>query len=94
MNVYALNKHLQKIGHPQTIVEDLVQFRKDVNLLAKQRAKLTTQYPNKWIAFYEGKVLLIENSLDQLLTEIDRREIPRDKVITQFLSNKKRVMIL
>ena len=95
MNVYALEKQLNKIGRPpQTILEDLTKFRKDVMLLAEQRASLTKQHPDKWIAFYEGKVVFITDSLDELLVKIDDKKLPRDMVITQFLSTEKMVMIL
>ena len=95
MNVSALEQQLNKMGRPpQIILEDLSKFRKDVILLAEQRANLTKQYPNKWIAFFEGKVVFIAGTLDELLIEIDNSKMPRDMVITQFLSTEKIVMIL
>lgn len=95
MNICALENQINKMGRsPQQIVEELKKFRKDVILLSEQRASFTKQYPNKWIAFYGGKLVFVAGTLDELLVEIDNKKIPRDLVITQFLSNEKIVMML
>lgn len=95
MGIYTLNEHLiSKMGAPEQIHENLVKFRKDVLLLAQQRPSLTKKHPNKWIAFYNGQVVNVANNLDALLNEIDKRKLPRNMVVTQFLSTEKVAMIL
>jgi hypothetical protein len=87
-------KFVNKMGNPGHIHQELMKFRKDVLLLAKQRASLTKQYPNMWIAFYDGQVVFVAKTLDALLNKIDKKKLPRDMVITQFLSTEKIAMIL
>lgn len=85
---------IEHVGSPEKIIEELLQFRKDVILLAQLRPNLTKKYPDKWVAFHNGKVIRIEDTLGGLLKELDKQRLPRNKVVTQFLSTAKRVMIL
>lgn len=95
MSLSATEKRLiSDVGSSEEIYQGLVRFRKDVNLLARQRHELTKRYPNKWVAFYEGKVVSIEKTLAGLLRIVDKEGLPHDKVVTQFLSTQKRTMIL
>lgn len=95
MSISAAQERLiREVGSPEKIYEDLTKFRRDVTLLAQQRPKLTKKHPNKWIAFYNGNVLFIADTLDDLLQLVDKEGLPRDKVVTQFLSTQKRIMIL
>jgi len=95
MSISAAEKRLiRNVGSPEEIHQGLTKFRKDVNLLAKQRPELTKKYSNKWIAFYDGRVVFVADTLDELLQIADRKGGPRDKVVTQFLSTEKRIMIL
>jgi hypothetical protein len=87
-------KFVNKKGNPENIHQELMKFRKDVLLLAQQRTSLTKKHPNMWIAFYNGEVVYVAKTLDDLLTEIDKMKLPRDMVITQFLSTEKIAMIL
>ena len=95
MSISAAEKRLiRDVGSPEEIYRELTKFRKDVTLLAQQRPKLTKKHPNKWIAFYDGKVEFIADTLDGLLQMVDKEGLQRDKVVTQFLSTEKRIMIL
>jgi len=95
MTISAMGRKLiRDVGLPEDIRQDLKTFRRDVNLLANQRRELTKQYPNKWVAFYNGKVELMADTLNDLLIMVDREEIPRDKTITQYLGTKKITMVL
>ena len=95
MSISAVEKRLiRNMGSPEEIHQGLTKFRKDVNLLAKQRPELTKKYPNKWIAFYDGSVVFVADTLDELLQIADKKRLPRDKVVTQFLSTEKSIMIL
>jgi len=81
-------------GSPEQIRENLIKFTRDVALLAQKRPELTEQYPDKWVAFYSGEVILISDTLDKLLEGVDQKGIEREKVVTQFLSSEKITMIL
>ena len=95
MTISAMGRKLiRDVGPPEDICQSLKTFRRDVNLLANQRQELTQKYPNKWVAFYNGKVELTADTLDDLLIMVDRDGIPRDKTITQYLGTKKITMVL
>lgn len=95
MSISAAEKRLiRDVGSPEEIYQELTKFRRDVTLLAQQRPKLTRKHPNKWIAFYDGKALFTADTLEELLREVDKKGLSRDKVVTQFLSKEKRIMIL
>lgn len=95
MGLSATERRLiSEVGSAEEIYQSLTQFRKDVNLLAQQRADLTKKYPDKWVAFYDGGVISVANTLANLLRMVDKKGLPVDKVVTQFLSTQKRTMIL
>ena len=87
-------KFIRDVGSPEEIHQSLRTFRRDVDLLANQRRDLTRKYPNRWVAFYNGKVELMADTLDDLLIMVDKEGIPRDKAITQYLGTKKITMVL
>jgi len=95
MSISAAEKRLiHDVGSPEEIYQELAKFRRDVTLLAQQRPNLVKKHPNKWIAFYDGKVVFIADTLEELLQIVDKEGLPRDRVVTQFLSTEKKIMIL
>ncbi len=94
MAISAMGRKLiRAVGTPEDIYQSLRDFRKDLSLLSEQRATLTKKYPDKWIAFYDGKMTSKADTIDELLVDIDRAGLPRDKVVTQFLGTKKITML-
>ena len=95
MAISAMGRKLiRDVGTPEDIYQSLMTFRKDLTALSEQRNKLTKKYPDKWIAFYEGGVVSIATTIEELINAVEREGLPRDKVVTQFLGTKKITMVL
>jgi len=95
MAISAMGRRLMRdVGTPEDIYQSLRAFRKDLTALSEQRNKLTEKYPNKWIAFYEGEVVSVATTTEELLNAVERDGLPRDKVVTQFLGTEKITMVL
>ncbi|MBI2918226.1 MAG: hypothetical protein HYY01_09540 [Chloroflexi bacterium] len=85
---------LEDIGDPAVIVRELESFSKAARLFSTKEAELTQLYPNQWVAFYRGRVRATGKTLQSLLDEVDRKKLPRDRVIIHFMEQSPRAMIL
>ena len=84
----------KRFGSPQAAYDELIRFAKDADSLSKIRSKLTIEYPDKWVAFYNGELVAIADTLEEVLSDIRKAGLREHDVVTQFLNNKKMTMIL
>lgn len=82
------------IGDPHKIDQELSQFRETSRLLSPQAPRMIEQYPDKWVALYDQEVQAVGDSMDEVLAQIDRKELPRHRVIVRFIAQNPRTMIL
>lgn len=54
---------------------------------------LHEDYPDEWIAVHRDTVLAASD-LDELLGELDRRGIPRERTLVRFVEREPRTLIL
>ncbi len=74
---------------PEKIRASMRKFREDLDAFWKQHRGLKERYPDKWIAFRDGSVVAVADSHPELLELTDSKGLPRDGLITEFLSTKK-----
>ena len=71
----------------------LRKFDRSVELLCKNE-NLASEYPNEWIAVYEGKIQAHKRKLETLLKELDSHSIPRNETVIRFIEKEPRMLIL
>lgn len=95
MRKSTMNKRtLQKLGTAKKLHSEIINYRKDINSLAMRCKQLVKKYPNEWIAFSEGRVVARAKTLDGLLKITDRKNLSRNKIITQYLRTGKMKIIV
>ena len=87
-------KIIDEMGGPAEIHSRLVRYSAAVSALASRRAELTEKYPDQWVAMYQGEIACVATTLENLLNEIDKRKLPHEEVVIQFLDTKKKILVL
>jgi len=62
--------------------------------LEAKRAELTKEHPNKWVVMHNGDIMVIADSLEDVLKEMDDLGIPRKGAVVEFLDTEHRNMVL
>jgi hypothetical protein len=69
-----------------SIKEELERARSDALYFESRRPELLHRYPNHWVAVYDKQVVGTAKELPILLTQIDNRGVPRDRVFIEYLT--------
>lgn len=81
-------------GDPRQIAQELERFRKSAQALSSRYPRLVDAYPKQWVAVHNGKVKAHAKTLDALLTQVDKKKLPRDQIIVRYIDKTQRTMIL
>lgn len=87
-------KVIKELGGARAIHAGLREFSRRVQAVEAMRADLTNEHPNKWVVINNGDVLVIADSLEDVLKELDDRGIPRKGAVVEFLDTENRNMVL
>ncbi|MBI2909380.1 MAG: hypothetical protein HYX92_17180 [Chloroflexi bacterium] len=85
---------MRSLGTAEEVRKLMDQSRKDREAFFALKPKLVKEHPDQWAAFFQGEVVGFAASLDELLTLIDARGLPRAWVFTHFLNKKKVTLVL
>ena len=87
-------KVVKQMGGAREVHLGLRDFANRVKVLEDKRPELTAQYPNKWIAMYNGNIVVVADSLEDVLKDMDEQAIPRKDAVIEFLDTERRNMVL
>ncbi len=59
----------------------------------RRRAELTEMYPDKWVGYYQGEVI-VADGLDELIVAMKQAGIPTEASIVEFLATEEEAWIL
>ena len=85
---------IKEMGGAKAVHAGLREFTNRVRTLDAKRGQLTREYPNKWIAMYNGEIDAIADSLEGLLEKMDSLGIPREGAVIKFMDTERRTMVL
>ena len=69
-------------------------FQKDVGYYEGNREKLLEEYPEKWVAIYNQKVVGAETDVPQLLADLKQRGVPTERILVRHVTRKDEMLIL
>lgn len=87
-------KVIKEMGGVRKVHVGLKEFTSRVRALEARRAELTKEHPNKWVVMNNGDILVIADSLEDVLKAMDDRGIPRKGAVVEFLDTEHRNMVL
>ncbi len=82
------------LGDPNDNARDIQAFTEDARAMASRMEELVKKYPDKFIAFYQGKVRASSADLMRLLARMDKLGIPRAHSVVNFIPAHSRDFIL
>jgi hypothetical protein len=81
-------------GSAAQIGENLGQFRKSAQLLSSDEQGVVDDYQLQWIGVYQGKVVASGETLESLMSQLQRNNIPSQDTLIRFVDKEERVLIL
>jgi hypothetical protein len=85
---------IDHIGDPDQLARDLDDYRKAAQSLSKSCPSLLEQYPEQWVAFYDGRVQAHDSNLESVMSQVDEKKLPRQHVLVRFIHREQRTVIL
>ena len=85
---------VQHLGPPEEIRKDLADFRQSARAFSSDRPRLIDEYRHQWVAVLDGHVVAHADSFPTVMEVIDKREMPRSRVLVRFIDENVRTMIL
>ena len=76
---------------------DLAAFRHfcaDVEYLDSRWDQVAEAYPDSYVAVYQGEVVAVSRTLDEVLAELDDKAVPRAFTVLQYVSSKPALWIV
>ena len=80
-------------GSLEAFVQSMREYRELHLRLIRETPSLKEQYPDQWVGMGPGDVLVVGDSLEEVLAQLDDKGVRRDSVI-EFLNTNPMQMIL
>ena len=79
---------------PGNTARSLRAFQRSARVLSNDHPRLINEYPDQWVAVTDSTVIAHGDTLEQVLAQIDAKDIPRADVIVRFIERTQRTLIL
>ena len=82
------------IGDPKKVGRELRSFRRSAKVLSSHHPRLIDEFEKQWVALYKGTVRAQGKSFASLMTQVDKAELPRGRIVVRYIDRNQRTMIL
>ena len=94
MDEAYVRKVIDGLGGAKALATKTVAFHKVASRMRRQRANLTDQYPDMWVAMGTDGVVAIGDSVDEVLLELKSQCLRRADVVIEFMDSSPPLFIL
>jgi hypothetical protein len=84
----------EQIGEPKEVHARHQRLTSDIRFLLKNVDRWRAEYPNRWIAVYNGELVAVADTQERILTAISDKGLPLPEVIIDFLGEQQYAYIL
>jgi hypothetical protein len=82
------------LGDPRELWGSLMRFGESARKFSSCEEQLRMKYPDKTVAWLHGELIAHADTIDELMCELDRRDIPRgDLIITKLWRDPPRMIV-
>lgn len=81
------------IGDPEEVAQRLEAFSRSEQFFWDNHERFVEECPDKWVAVH-GDDVLVADSLEALLAELDRNDIPRGQTFVELVTTDDQVLVL
>ena len=85
---------IEGLGGAKALMDEMDEYHEIVARMRKERPSLVERHPDKWVAMGQKGVLAIGDSMDEVLREVESRELHGADVVIDFLDTDSPLMIL
>ena len=78
-------KMVADAGGPEEFLKQEAEHKELSSRMARESASLRELYPDKFAAMARGNILVIGDTLEEIIRGLDEKGVPRGKAIIQFL---------
>lgn len=75
---------VHECGGLDQVLNDLASIRRSQKAFSGQHRQLSREHPNQWVAFHDGELAALGDSLDGVLKAADEKTIPRGKMVIRY----------
>ena len=79
---------------PDNAARSLREFQRSAHVLSSNQPGLIDEYPDQWIAVSDGTVVAHGENLNNVLRQVDKKDVRRSDVIVRFIERTQRTLIL
>ena len=83
-----------QLGSPKEVDRELQSFQMTARILSSSHPRLINRYPKQWVAVHKGKVRASGRTFGSVMTQVDKKGLPRAHVIVRYIDRNRRTMIL
>lgn len=69
-------------------------MQKDLTFLSESRDRLIKKHAEQWVAIHNQELIAHASNVHELLSKVSRQNIPIGEVVIDFLTDKKRALVL
>ena len=85
---------IEGLGGAKALMDEIDEYHQIVARMRKERPSLVERHPDKWVAMGQKGVLAIGDSMDEVLREVESRELRGADVVIEFLDTDPPLLIL
>jgi len=78
----------------KTEKQELERYREDTEYYERNRESLVRDHPNEWVAILNQKVVGASADLDELLDDLEHKQIPLGEALIEYLGAEEELLIL
>lgn len=94
MNTKTKARVMEQLGSPQGVDRELQSFQRTARILSSSHPRLINRYPKQWVAVHNGKVRASGRTFNSVMTQVDKKGLPRARIIVRYIDRNRRTMIL
>jgi Family of unknown function (DUF5678) len=79
---------------PKKIARDLRAFSRTGQFLSSNERRLLKKYPEQWVGLYDGEVRASAKSIDEVISKLEKQELPLSESIIWYMDTSGRKLIL
>lgn len=94
MAVKEIETLRKEFGGLEGALQAQERLNRDIAYLLANLDEWRTKYPNRWVAVYDGELVVLADSSESLLEQMKEKGIPVRKAVIDFVTEKRANFIL
>ena len=94
MDEHDVKQMISELGGAKGLMHKMDEYQGIVLRMRKERPRLASSYPDKWVAMGREGLLAVGDSMDQVLAQVEARGARGGDVVIEFMDTDPPLLIL